>query len=444
MNDPTVNDPSAEPRSIGGSDSTAMPVCPFVGRRNDPALVDAMPDGEHRCYKPPSPHRIRSDIQGRFCLSARYQRCPVYRGVVAHPPGPSLSERIFGGGLLELIRSPMGLAFIFFAMLIPAAIGVWFAVLDDDDDPADAQSAVADADADEEADAEAESPALPADDGEDDGAPAAAQETPPADTEQAAAEESGGGQQATAQATAEEQSAGEQSAGEQATDAPAAEEQADAPVQPAVEPDPDLTPRERLFNWTNLVEHVVESGDSLGAIAAVYGTTVEALAVFNGIADVNSITIGQVIAVPVGFTEAVGFESAAPAAATVEEAPPAAEDDGADTGDAGETDGTDDTDGADDTGDTGETGETDDTTDDTADAEPEPESDAVPTATESLLAWTDVIEWVVEPGDTLFLISQEFVTTVDAITALNGIDPAVPILIGQVLRVPQGFLESLE
>ncbi len=440
MNDPTVNDPSAEPRSIGGSDSTAMPVCPFVGRRNDPALVEAMPDGEHRCYKPPSPHRIRSDIQGRFCLSARYQRCPVYRGVVAHPPGPSLSERIFGGGLLELIRSPMGLAFIFFAMLIPAAIGVWFAVLDDDDEPADAQSAVADADEEADADAEAEAPVAPADDGEDDGAQAAAPETPPDEAEQTAAEQSGGGQQATAQATAEEQSAEDQSAGDQAADAPAAEEQADAPEQPAAEPDPDLTPRERLFNWTDLVEHVVESGDSLGAIAAVYGTTVEALAVFNGIADVNSITIGQVIAVPVGFTEDVGFESAAPAAVADEEAPPAAEDDGADdTGDAGETDETDET------GDTGETDDTaDDTTDDTGDAEPEPESDAVPTATDSLLAWTDVIEWVVEPGDTLFLISQEFVTTVDAIAALNGIDPAVPILIGQVLRVPQGFLESLE
>ena len=434
MNDPTVNDPSAEPRSIGGSDSTAMPVCPFVGRRNDPALVEAMPDGEHRCYKPPSPHRIRSDIQGRFCLSARYQRCPVYRGVVAHPPGPSLSERIFGGGLLELIRSPMGLAFIFFAMLIPAAIGVWFAVLDDDDEPADVQSAVAEADA--EAGADTEPPALPADDPEDDGAQAAAPETPPDEAEQTAAEqtaveESGGGQQATAQAAAEEQSAEEQ-----ATDGPAAEEQAAEPAQPAPEPDPDLTPRERLFNWTDLVEHVVEVGDSLGAIAAVYGTTVEALAVFNGIADVNSITIGQVIAVPVGFTEDVGFESAAPAAVAVEEAPPAAEDDGADSGQ---------TDDADDTGETGETADTAGETADTAgETEPEPESDAVPTATDSLLAWTDVIEWVVEPGDTLFLISQEFSTTVDALAALNGIDPAVPILIGQVLRVPRGFLESLQ
>ena len=442
MNDPTATDPSAEPRSIGGSDSTAMPVCPFVGRRNDPALVEAMPDSEHRCYKPPSAHRIRSDIQGRFCLSARYQRCPVYRGVVAHPPGPSLSERIFGGGLLELIRSPMGLAFIFFAMLIPAAIGVGYAVLDDDDEPADAQSAVAGADADADAqadaadaDAGAEAPASPAGDGDDDGAQAAAQATPPAAAEQTTAEESGGGQQATAQAAAEEQSAGDQSAGDQATDAPAAEEQADAPEQPAAEPDPDLTPRERLFNWTDLLEHVVESGDSLGAIAAVYGTTVEALAVFNGIADVNAITIGQVIAVPVGFTEDLDFVPAAPAAAVVEEAPPAAEDDGADTGDAGETD---------DSGDTDDTGETDDTTDDTADAEPEPESDAVPTANDSLLAWTDVIEWTVQPGDTLFLISQDFVTTVDAIAALNGIDPAVPILIGQVLRVPRGFLESLE
>ena len=435
MNDPTVNDPSAEPRSVGGSDSTAMPVCPFVGRRQDPALVEAMPDGEHRCYKPPSPHRIRSDIQGRFCLSARYQRCPVYRGVVAHPPGPSLSERIFGGGLLELIRSPMGLAFIFFAMLIPAAIGVWFAVLDDDDEPADAQSAVADAEADAEAGADAEAPAAPADDAEDDGAQAAAPETPPDEAEQTAAEQSGGGQQATAQAAAEEQSAEEQSAGEQATDAPAAEEQAAEPAQPAPEPDPDLTPRERLFNWTDLVEHVVEAGDSLGAIAAVYGTTVEALAVFNGIADVNSITIGQVIAVPVGFTEDLDFEPAVPAAVAVEEAPPAAEDDGADSGETT------------DTGETGDTGETDETgeTDDTAgDAEPEPESDAVPTATDSLLAWTDVIEWVVEPGDTLFLISQEFSTTVDALAALNGIDPALPILIGQVLRVPRGFLESLQ
>ncbi len=440
MNDPTATDPSAEPRSIGGSDSTAMPVCPFVGRRNDPALVEAMPDSEHRCYKPPSAHRIRSDIQGRFCLSARYQRCPVYRGVVAHPPGPSLSERIFGGGLLELIRSPMGLAFIFFAMLIPAAIGVGYAILDDDDEPADAQSAVAGADADAQADADAddvaaaEAPAAPADDGDDDGAQAAAQATPPAAAEQATAAQSGGGQQATAQAAAEEQSAEEQSAGEQATDAPAAEEQAAEPAQPAAEPDPDLTPRERLFNWTDLLEHVVEAGDSLGAIAAVYGTTVEALAVFNGIADVNAITIGQVIAVPVGFTEDLDFVPAAPAA-VVEEAPPAAEDDGADTGDAGETD---------DSGDTGDTGETDETAGDTGDAEPEPEADAAPTATESLLAWTDVVEWVVQPGDTLFLIAQDFSTTVDALAALNGIDPAVPILIGQVLRVPRGFLESLE
>ena len=436
MNDPTATDPSAEPRSIGGSDSTAMPVCPFVGRRNDPALVEAMPDSEHRCYKPPSAHRIRSDIQGRFCLSARYQRCPVYRGVVAHPPGPSLSERIFGGGLLELIRSPMGLAFIFFAMLIPAAIGVGYAILDDDDEPADAQSAVAGADADAQADAAAddvaaEAPAAPADDGDDDGAQAAAQATPPAAAEQTTAAQSGGGQQATAQAAAEEQSAEEQSAGDQATDAPAAEEQADAPEQPAAEPDPDLTPRERLFNWTDLLEHVVESGDSLGAIAAVYGTTVEALAVFNGIADVNAITIGQVIAVPVGFTEDLDFVPAAPAA-VVEEAPPAAEDDGADTGDTGEAD------------DTGDAGETDETAGDTGDAEPEPEADAVPTATESLLAWTDVVEWVVQPGDTLFLIAQDFSTTVDALAALNGIDPALPILIGQVLRVPRGFLESLE
>ena len=428
-----MNEPMGEPREVGGSDAVAMPVCPFVGRQSDPALVEAAPDGEHRCYKPPSPHRIRSDIQGRFCLSARYQRCPVYRGVVAHPPGPSLSERIFGGGLLGLITSPQGLAFIFFAMLIPAAIGVGFAILDDEDDPA-AEQAAAVVDADGDAAADAVQQAQPSEAGGDAPAQTAEGTAPSAEDGQAAAGQQGGGQEAS----------GEQAAGDQAGDEPAAEEDAAgdqaggqageqaAASPPAAEaPESSLTPRERLFNWTELTEHVVEAGDSLGAIAAVYNTTVEAVAVFNGIADVNTIQVGQVLGVPIGFTEDLDFEPAvAPAEADTDESP-APEEDAA----AAETD---ETDGAEapagtDEGDAG--------TDDGAD---EPAPDDAPAATEALLGWTDVVEWTVASGDTLFLIAQELTTTVDAIAALNGIDPADPILIGQVLRVPRGFLDPIE
>lgn len=432
-----MNDPMGEPREVGGSDSVAMPVCPFVGRQSDPALVEAMPDGEHRCYKPPSPHRIRSDIQGRFCLSARYQRCPVYRGVVAHPPGPSLSERIFGGGLLGLITSPHGLAFIFFAMLIPAAIGVGFAILDDDDPAAEQAAAVADADGDAATDAAQQTP--PAEAGGDAPAPAEEGTAPSAEDGQAAA-----GQEGAGQAAAGEQAAGEQAAGEQAPGEQAAGEQADeqageqaAASPPAADAEEPQTARERLFNWTDLTEHVVEAGDSLGAIAAVYGTTVEALAVFNGIADVNTIQVGQVLGVPIGFTEDLDF---LPAAADATGDSPAPEEEGA-ADDPGGTDVTDGSEAPTGTEDTDATDDADGGTDDGAgDAAP----DDAPAATESLLGWTDVVEWTVASGDTLFLIAQELSTTVDAIAALNGIDPADPILIGQVLRVPRGFLDPIE
>ena len=373
-----------------------MPACPFVGRADDPALVDPLPDSEHRCYKSASPHRVRTDIQGRFCLSARYQRCPVYRGVVARPPGPSLSERVFGGGLLELIGSREGIAFILFAMLIPAAIGVGFAVLDDDDAATPATSQAVSA-ANDDAAAPGDPPTLPANDGEE----APAQTPEPATT------------------PAHEEPA------------PVAEEQAAEP-EPQ-EPDPDLTPREQLLAWTELTEHTVQPGDSLGAIATEYGTTIEAIAVYNGISDINTITIGQVVTVPIGFTALLEIQQTTSGGTQVVETPPA---DTADGTDGGTGDGTDDGtgDGTDDgTGDgAGET------------ADPEPDTGGVPAATDSLLAWTDVVEWIVGPGDTLFLISQDFATTVNAIAALNLISPATPLQVGQVLQVPQGFLETIE
>jgi LysM repeat protein len=44
--------------------------------------------------------------------------------------------------------------------------------------------------------------------------------------------------------------------------------------------------------------YTVQSGDTLGAIAAVYGVSVEALAAANSIADPSRISIGQVLVIP--------------------------------------------------------------------------------------------------------------------------------------------------
>lgn len=391
-----MTQPTAGPRPIGGPqlggpDASAMPACPFVGRAEDPALVDTVPAREHRCSKPPSPHRIRTDIQARFCLSARYQRCPVYRGVLAAPPGPSLGERIFTGDLLSLLGSRQGLAFIFFAMLIPAVIGVAFAVIDDGgNDVASPDQPVTLSDLPADTADPAGDPTLPAGSGQD---------------EQAA-------DQAAPAAVEEE---------------PAAEPQAQAEPEPAEpEPDPDLSPREQLLAWTNLTEHAVQPGDCLGAIAAEYDTTIEAIAVYNGIADINNIVVGQQLTIPVGFTTPLPIQQTSSGGEQI--SPPDTTDDGAEE-EPGADDGagTDDGDGA--------------GTDDGAGAAP---VTTPPTPTDALLAWTDVIEWQVGPGDTLFLISLDFATTVNAIAALNGIVPTAPLQVGQLLRVPQGFLDPIE
>ena len=44
--------------------------------------------------------------------------------------------------------------------------------------------------------------------------------------------------------------------------------------------------------------YTVQSGDTLGKIAARYGTTVEAIATLNGIQDANVIGVNQVLILP--------------------------------------------------------------------------------------------------------------------------------------------------
>ena len=373
---------SGVPPDVAGPD---VPTCPFLGHRDDAAPVEDLPSSEHRCYKPPTPHPVRRDIQNRFCLTGRYQRCPVYRGVLATPPGPSLAQRLFGdAGVRGRLRTREGLAFLLFAMLVPAVIGIVFAVVsDNDEDPLRSSLNTA--------------------------PPIQSLPTPPgqsADPDPGDAQiQSPSGEAAAAPAPSDDPAA----AGEEPQRAPPAE---------------DLTPREQLLAWDDLTEYVVGPGDNLGAIALDFGTTIEAIALHNGLADVNAITIGQVLAVPVGFILPIDLEQTAAGGEQVVEDPPppdAADDtaDGADADDIGAA---------------------------PPDAEPPPaeeEPSAIPVAPDSLLAWPDIVEWEVDAGDTLFFISQDFSTTVDAIAALNSIDPSAPLQIGALLRVPRGFLEPI-
>lgn len=68
------------------------------------------------------------------------------------------------------------------------------------------------------------------------------------------------------------------------------------PPPPAPSPEPDLRGRYR-----------VQSGDTLSAIAAEFGTTVDALAAVNGIANEDYIQAGWVLTIPHGDTDSGGY-----------------------------------------------------------------------------------------------------------------------------------------
>ena len=157
-----------------------------------------------------------------------------------------------------------------------------------------------------------------------------------------------------------------------------------------------LDPLEALRAWPEITERVVEAGDSLGALAAEFGTTVEAIAAYNEIEDAGSIVEGQVIQIPVGFTIELP-------------APPPAETDGAVAGGGGG-------------------------------GLPQ----LPPEVVEELLAWPDLVEWEIGPGDSLFALALEFGTTVEAIAVYNGLTNSDRIDAGTVITIPVGFTFTTE
>ena len=58
-------------------------------------------------------------------------------------------------------------------------------------------------------------------------------------------------------------------------------------------------------------------------------------------------------------------------------------------------------------------------------------------------AWTDLETIQVLPGETLWLIAQNYNTTISAIATLNGISDPETLSIGQQLVIPVGFAEEI-
>jgi LysM repeat protein len=183
---------------------------------------------------------------------------------------------------------------------------------------------------------------------------------------------------------------------------PSAEE---SDAEPAAEE--ELSAAELLAMWPNLVDVVVEAGDTPGRLAGLYGTTSEAVIAYNGLEDAASLFLGATVTIPVGFTE------------SLEEITDA--DVGVGVGVGG--------------------GEVEIPISDSPGLDGSDERNLV--ALVALFDWTDVTEWTVLPGDNLVAIAREFSTTIEVIAFYNNISAEESILIGQTLNIPVGFRLSL-
>ena len=321
-----------------GTSADRNAVCPFLGLRHDVATAASYATRSHACFHSSKPAAIRLDVQTRFCLTDQHPRCPVYTGAAKRPPRPRWT--------VPAIGRRQAAAFTLFAVLIPALLGALLAVFSGDEG-GDAPSAAVTA-------------------------PAALR---PADVETAAvrAVEVTGIRRDEAPAVPAVPA--DAAAGAGSTDAPAVSEAASA--------------SERLLGWENVLAWTVEPGDTLLALADTYGTTVEAIAVYNRLADAFTILAGESLSIPVGFAEPLGEE----VTATVRSAPAAAEG-----------------------------------------AEPPPL-----VAPEELLNWPDIESWEVQDGDNLAAIARDFDTTVEAIALYNEIDSVATLFVGAVVLVPVGY-----
>jgi len=87
-----------EPRGEKREDA----VCPYLGLCEDEATYAVYPDAANCCHRDPRPFPLRLPYQARFCLSADYQACPIYR----HPAEQPLPKKLLAAATLPSKTSP--------------------------------------------------------------------------------------------------------------------------------------------------------------------------------------------------------------------------------------------------------------------------------------------------------------------------------------------------
>lgn len=340
-------------------------ICPHLGLRDDPATVAGFAHTGNVCSRPDSPAPIRADIQTRFCLAGRYPRCPVFQGTVERPPRPSRSLRRAlwraGRAAWEGMTLRQAVSLILFVVVIPVTLGAVLALLSNNDAGGDAAqptlasrealgdgapAASPDPSPDAAGGAGSDVSGAPDPSGQPgSGAAPVALGTPeeqlrawaivtdwtvgPGDSLIAIAREFDTTPEAIAffnglpddqifigavlsvpvgfrleLILVTEEEAPQPVVGENGADDATDDDGADVPST-ALPPSLVLDAEEQvvLEAWPNLVVWTVQAGDSLFAIALEFSTTVNAIAFFNALDADAALQIGDVLQVPVGFTQ---------------------------------------------------------------------------------------------------------------------------------------------
>jgi N-acetylmuramoyl-L-alanine amidase len=155
------------------------------------------------------------------------------------------------------------------------------------------------------------------------------------------------------------------------------------------------------------VPHAVQPGETLWSIAAANNLTTRTVAAFNGLSEDSQVVLGQTIQVPTtveGYAALVnaGLAPADPSQASAPVAAPAP---------------------------------------DGAGAEPAGTTASAPTATPAATVSSGPApqgHYKVRPGDTLGALASSSGVSVDAMAAMNGIDPNALLPVGTVLKLPSG------
>lgn len=366
---PLERQPSVVERAEADEEPYTIPtpstICPYLALRDDSATAAAYAREDHVCTRTGAAAAIHERYQTTFCIGDQFQfrTCQVFVGKREQPPGPAPSWTAIGRRLrnrVPLPATPLQWALLgLFVVLVPAVLGTVVALMSDDEDDLGIVATVD------------ETSAIDA--------------TAPADDPSPAAES----------AAAAQEPAGEGSSTEEAAPADTADVDAATPAA-AVAAEEQLTPLEQLEAWPVIQEWTVRSGDSVAAIAREFGTTIEAIAIYNQLDDPGRIFEGQVLDVPIGF--ALDLAEPETSEEPVEPTPAAPID---------------------------------------------PFVAAIvalpPAVVEAVRAWPNQIPWPVQEGDLLSDLASEFGTSVEAIAVLNGITNPNQIAVGTVLNIPVAF-----